>query len=294
VAGRRVRTASWSRRLFASTARLQVRTFSCDITKHGDRQVTNSQGVAAHSSSVDPTVIALDDLAAENSRSRGQGKDQQQRDQGAGRERALVDRNPWQIQLAEKVVLGAENRTGNREEHGYHHCQRPNPEALATAIETRHPPGHIAPGKVGDRQAHQDQHSAGDAQCLRADLRIRLGDLGQADGCACRAQQRGEKCGDPDRNQPAEERGPEVKAGLLAPLALPVDHRSTRPTLVPVRRLSPWLILKSAGSPSLHVRLLLVDRGYSFGFFTREAVLKTATARSSGAPVVEEHLDRGQ
>src|SRR3954454_7255732 len=93
---------------------------------------------------VDAAVVALAELAAEDRSDQRRNDDRGEGDDAAGRDVARVERDPRQGQVLEHGVLVAEDRARRRHEQRDDQADRPDAEALATAVEARHPSGDVA------------------------------------------------------------------------------------------------------------------------------------------------------
>jgi hypothetical protein len=82
------------------------------------------------------------------------------------------------------------------------------PRPCRGAREARHAPGDIAAGVVGEEQDHEQQDTPDDPEGVR----VCGARVGEPDGGAGRAEQRGQERGDADGDQPAEQRAAPVEA----------------------------------------------------------------------------------
>src|SRR6185312_16462366 len=116
---------------------------------------------------VDPAVVPHTGEPTQDRPDQGDEQGNDQRDDAAGGEGALVQGDARQdVQAAQDIELAAGD--GPDAGQDQRDDDRPDPDghALADAVEPGHPPGHVAAAEVGDEQDDRQRDATGNAHAL--------------------------------------------------------------------------------------------------------------------------------
>src|SRR3954447_16140296 len=112
---------------------------------------------------VDLAVEVGAGLAARDRREQRADEDGGEGDETARGERSLADRDARQLEAGQDVVLGPEQRSGDRQDDGDRQPDEPNGDSLTRSVEAGHAPGGVPAAVVRGHEDDQQQDAADDA-----------------------------------------------------------------------------------------------------------------------------------